>query len=89
MVIPKRIVLGFLFAENVEKTTPLRSVGSSQMMPDAAITVESPMQLTLKVALNTRKYHLKTNEHTDPMNSNGASSKTNEILAFIELHDIQ
>jgi len=27
MVIPKRIVLGILFAENVEKTTPLQSVG--------------------------------------------------------------
>jgi len=55
MVIPKRIVLGILFAENVEKTTPLWSVGSSNMMPDAAIIVESPMQLTLKVELNTLK----------------------------------
>jgi len=55
MAIPKRIVLGILFAENVEKTTPFRSVGSSKMMPDAVITVESPLQLTLKVALNTLK----------------------------------
>lgn len=49
-VTPRHTVLGILFAQNVQKTTPLRSVGSNKKMPDAAITVKAhaPLKFALK-----------------------------------------